>query len=400
MEMRKLFNKQTRDAVVETQEGYVSKDTDEYDLIRRLKSDYSLEQVFRFDIGKHTDGYSDLIEDALELNDIAELSRQNLIEYPDNHYNLLRNRLAMVYDLDPDWFVISNGLEQVIDHISRVFMCPDAGFIMPVPNFSVFAEFCKRMGGSPIYLPLRPEDNFQWTEKSVYDLGRQMKKQTARLLWISNPANPTGQYLPLEWIEQLVAIGAKSGVAVVVDEAYGEYTDSDQGIISATRFVATYPNLMVLRTFSKIHALPSLRVGYLMCSNQETLNAIKLYRPMFPFSWFSLFVAQIASIDEEHPQEARRCTQQRKERLYKQLQELKNFDFLPSSTNTLMLRSPRLKAIELWERLAAQGILTANLSNINGLQGWEFLRMTIRAQEENDLFIEACRKIDRELRII
>ena len=397
MASRRLLNHNTTQALTAETEDYVSKDTDEYALIERLKKDNGLERVYRFDIGKNSDGYSDLIDGVLELSKIAEICRQNLADYPDNHYSLLRGRLADLHGLDPEWFVLSAGLESMIDHICRSFLQDGDAFLIPVPNFSVFADFSTRAGGRPVYLPLAAEGNFQWTADTVPALVDVVRGQSPKLLWISNPVNPTGQSLPIDWIAALTAACAEQGTAVVVDEAYGEYTDTDQQVISASRLTKRYPNLMVLRTFSKVHALPSLRVGYLMCADRDTRRAVSLYRPMFPFSWFSLFLANIASLDEEHVQTARQKLITRRQRLYRQLDTLKTFSYLSSRTNTLMLRNSRLCADALWQQLAQKGFLTANLNRVNGIKDQHFLRMTICSREENDRFIEACRQIEQDL---
>jgi histidinol-phosphate aminotransferase len=354
-----------------------------------------LERVYRFDIGKNTDGYSDLISEVLCQADIAGLCSQNLVDYPDNHYHLLCRRLAIVHCLAPQWFVLSSGLESMIDHICRVFLQEGDTFLAPIPNFSVFASFSLRVGGQPVYLPLDPEDDFQWTAGTVARLKGLLIAHCPKLLWISNPVNPTGQDLPLEWLEELIGVCAAQGTAVVVDEAYGEYTDTDQGVVSSSGLLSKYHNIVVLRTFSKVHSLPSLRVGYLISASQDVRDAISLYRPMFPLSWFSLFLARIASIDEEHVQNARKNLLVHRERLYKQLDALKTFSYVPSQTNTLMLRNVRLEASDLSQALAQRGFLTANLNRVNGLQGHNFLRMTICCEEDNDRFIAASQEIEQ-----
>lgn len=392
-----MLSRLTRMALSAETEDYISKDTDEHELIERLKRDNGLEKVYRFDIGKNSDGYSDLIEAVLKDADLAELCRQNLVDYPDNHYRLLRNRLSELHGLNTEWFVLSAGLESMIDHISRAFLQNADAFLIVVPNFSVFADFSIRVGGKPIYLFLSPEDDFQWTAATIEKLKVLISAQSPKLVWISNPVNPTGQSLSLEWMEELTAACKLKKTAVVIDEAYGEYTDTDREVISASRLTKKYENLMVLRTFSKIHALPNLRVGYLVSSSRDILKAVSLYRPMFPFSWFSLFLAGIAAIDEEHVQNARRTLLIRQKRLYPQLKSLKTFSYIPSQTNTLMMRNEHLKANELWQELAQRGFLTANLSRVNGLKGQDFLRMTVCSEEENDLFICACQQIEEAL---
>lgn len=237
MNISRLFTSETRQSLATANEDYVSKDTDEYALIKQIKRENNLEKVYRFDIGRNSDGYSDLIYEVMAQADLAGLAKDHLIDYPDNHYNLLRKYLAKQHGLDPSWFVLSSGLESIIDHISRIFIKDCLAFLSAVPNFSV------------------------------------------------------------------------------------------------------------LRTFSKIHALPSLRVGYLMCSNQDVIEAVTFYRPMFPFSWFSLFVAQIASIDDEHVKLSRATNIKRRNRLYEQLSELETFIYIPSETNTLMLKNSSSKRL-------------------------------------------------------
>ena len=139
MEIRNILSSRTVQALTAETEDYVSKDTDEYELIESLKRDNDLQKVYRFDIGKNTDGYSDLITEVLDGADIVKLCYDNLVDYPDNHYRLLRGRPAELHALDPDWFVLSSGLESMIDHISRAFLQNGDAFLAPIPNFSVFA---------------------------------------------------------------------------------------------------------------------------------------------------------------------------------------------------------------------------------------------------------------------
>jgi histidinol-phosphate aminotransferase len=228
-------------ALKQNVEDYVSKDTDEYALIEELKARHKLPRVYRFDIGKNTDGYSDLIEGVLEMADLAGLCRENLVEYPDNHYRLLLERMSASFGLDPSCFAISAGLECMIDHISRSFLHPDAHFLLPIPNFSVFESFSLRTGASPLYLQLDKDQGFQWTEQTVEKMLALITEKQPALVWISNPVNPTGQDLPVSWIRAVVEQALSTNTAVVVDEAYGEYTDPDYGREGAFRLIPATP---------------------------------------------------------------------------------------------------------------------------------------------------------------
>jgi histidinol-phosphate aminotransferase len=184
---------------------------------------------------------------------------------------------------------------------------------------------------------------------------------------------------------------------VVVDEAYGEYADTDEGHVSASVMVEENPHLMVLRTFSKMYSLPSARVGYMMCSSKDLRGAVNMYRPMFPFSWFSLYLAQLAILDDDYTAESRARLDRRKKLFASAMSKLDSFELIPSDTNTFMFRHLSLSADDLALALTKKGILTANLNKVKGIEGKQFLRMTIRSSEDNAVFIKACEHINEFL---
>lgn len=399
MKILKHLSSLTTDLIGRESNDYLNKETDEIAVIESLKLSNNLEKVYRFDIGKSTDGPSPLINEMLNTTEVAEMVTGSLTEYPDNHYKLLCKRLAGMHGLDAENFIFGAGLEPMIDQISRAVLDPGDKVLLPVPNFDVFESASQRIGGRPVYVPLTSPD-FLWKEDTVEALQEQMLGQDIKLLWISNPINPSGQYIPLDHVRQLLETAKITETFVVVDEAYGEYTDLPDEMRSASCFTGTNPHLMVLRTFSKIYCLPSARVGYMICASAELCNAVNSYRPMFPFSWFSLYMAQLAIIDTEHLALTRSNLVLRKKHFFQQLQshnlESKGFVFLDSDTNTIMFRHERLSADELHDGLAKQGFLTANLNRLSGIKDKQFLRLTIHNDEANDLFLQACLQMSYE----
>ncbi len=222
----------------------------------------------------------------------------------------------------------------------------------------------------------------------MHRLEQALVEDRPRLLWISNPVNPLGCLLPLAWLEHFLSLARETGTVVVVDEAYGDYTDGDETPLTAAAFLAGNPHLMVLRTFSKIYGLPSLRVGYMMCANKEYCRAVTAYRPIFPFSWFSLYTCQLALLDDDWLLETRHNLALRKPIVAKGIQAL-GCEALPSQTNTIMFRHPWLQAMVLQHNLADHGVLVANLDQVSGIEGQGWLRMTVRAEDENQIFLNA-----------
>lgn len=385
-------------------QGYLRKDVDVLATVEELKQHYGLDKVYRFDVGKNTDGYSPLIDDVFNLPELIGLITGSLLEYPDNSYRLLRNQLARLHDLPPEWFTLGAGLESVIDQICRAVIDPGNRALIPVPNFDVFESSSIKAGAVLEYLTL-PAPEYRWSAATVDELISRMCGEgpgaEAKVVWISNPVNPTGQHIPHDSISRIVNAAAKSRTFVVVDEAYGEYTDNTGGVVSATSMVAQNPHLMVLRTFSKAYCLPSTRVGYMACASPEVRAAVNVFRPMFPFSWISLYIAQLAILDQEHIEDVRTRLAARKAHIYEQLQapdsRLEAFEYVASDTNTIMFRHASLTAEELHEALARRGFLTANLDRFSGIQGERFLRMTVHNDATNKLFLQACREVASEV---
>ncbi|QJB56458.1 histidinol-phosphate transaminase [Pseudodesulfovibrio sp. zrk46] len=374
---------------------YVSRDHDELAHIEMLKKKHGLETVYRFDIGKNTDGFSPRVRRELDKPDFQNGVLNLTDDYPDNHYVQLRGQLSRRYKLPPEWFAISAGLESMIDHIARSVFNPGDTYLLPVPNFSVFEDMSKRTMAHPVEVPLG--DDLQWTGETVHRLIREMKQVQPRLVWISNPVNPTGQLIPKELIERVVRAAGLFGVLVVVDEAYGEYTDHDKVFVSAASMLKGNPQLVVLRTFSKMFGLPSARVGYMMSSQRELVDAVNMYRPMFPFSWFSLHLAQVAIGDEAHVRMSRRRVARRRRAFFDAVSDLADFQFLPTQVNTVMFRHTGLRAHELTDLLEEKGILTANLNGVAGIRNRGFLRMTLRSHKDNEVFVSACREVQRRV---
>ena len=133
----------------------------------------------------------------------------------------------------------------------------------------------------------------------------------------------------------------------------------------------------------------------MICSSPGLCRAVNAYRPMFPFSWFSLYMAQLAVIDTEHLEMIRSRLEERKRAFFRTVGKghtsgLNAYEFLGSDTNTVMFRHCRLSAEDLHAGLASRGFLTANLNRLDGIRDQQLLRLTLHPSQINDLFLEAC----------
>ncbi len=389
----RVFNKQTQTALLKKVDSYLGEDADEYNKYRDSQEKYNLGKLYKFDIGRNCDGFSPLIREVMAETDLVKEAVENLVDYPDNHYRLLTSYLARLYGIQANWFVVSSGLESIIDILARVFFDPGDTYLLPIPNFELFEQFSSRSGATPIFVQLKKEDNYRWTSKTTDKLVQHIIKHRPKAVWISNPINPTGQLLPTSLLEKIIVTADQHNCFVIVDEAYGEYTDQDNSIVSCYPLLDKYENLLVLRTLSKIYCLPSIRIGYMASSNRELDRAVNVYRQHFPFSWFSLFVGQIAVVDQGYVVSSRTLNLERKARLFHQLDQLSGYEFIPSESCVFLLKSKLLSSTDLSEKLVRQGFFVADHNNVTGINGENFIRLTVQNDDDNQDLVTTLKHI-------
>lgn len=116
---------------------YMSRDLVELRRMERLREEGRLSRILRFDVGGNTDGFSPLARDLFDSGYLARMLETYLRDYPDNQYELLRRALGRRFGTRPEWFVLSAGLESMIDHLCRAFLDPGDTVLIPVPNFCI-----------------------------------------------------------------------------------------------------------------------------------------------------------------------------------------------------------------------------------------------------------------------
>ncbi len=330
----------------------------------------------------------------MEQTDITKEAVKNLVDYPDNHYRLLTSYLSKLYGVNPKCIVIGSGLENMIDILSRAILTVNDKYLLPTPNFSLFEEFSSRTGAIPVFVQLNKENRYQWTSATADEIINCIKNLSPKILWMSNPVNPTGQFIEHEMLEKIIAEANRYNCIVVVDEAYGEYTDQDNEFNTCIKFIDKYPNLVVLRTLSKIFGLPSIRIGYMATKNPDIIEITKLYRQVFPFSWFSLFVGQIALVDQEYPALSRKLNIERRTRLFQHLDQLDGYEYLKSETCVFLLKSKTISGGELVDKLESKGYFVANHNLISGIKGENYVRLTVQNDDDNNCLVETLKNLN------
>ena len=188
---------------------------------------------------------------------IAEAAK-GLNRYPDQHARRLRRRIAERFDTDPARVAVGNGSCEILLAAAEALCEPGDEILFAWPAFSIYPHLAALSGAREIRVPL--------AEGYVHDLDAMLAEITAatQLVCVCNPNNPTGTHIPAARIGDFCE-RVPDHVTVALDEAYIEFQTNDDPDATVD-LLADFPNLVVLRTFSKVHGLAGLRCGYALCS--------------------------------------------------------------------------------------------------------------------------------------
>lgn len=390
----KFFNQSTRQAYFERVSGYVTKSYTKGEEINYIQKQYGVDELYRFDLGENVIGYSQIVYKFLLRLKVFSLEESQLSNYPEVIHERIRKRIAEQHNIEPNWLVISTGLDAILDLISRVFFDPKDYYLSLVPSFYLFEEYSERMGAIPLFIRLNENDNFSLTPQKVRELKSQIVKFKPKIVWIANPNNPTGSIIAEDTIEEIVQLAAEYNSFVVVDEAYIEYL-KHIGRRSAVHLASKYNNLMILRTFSKAYGLAGMRIGYMISSSKDIIDAMLMLRTHFPVTQLALNMASLALNDRKFLKFTRKKTREFSQELFKKLDSLRSFKYIPTATNIFLLKNENLSDEGLDEKFKHYGILTSFV-NFPKHEENKYLRVTVRSREDNEYLFNVCKIIDEE----
>jgi len=302
---------------------------------------------------------------------------RSIHRYPDGTAGGLKEKLAQQLDLVPDNIIIGNGSNEIFELAVRIFVQRGEEVLLPEPTFAYYRIAAQALGARCITIPLR---DFKIDLSGV---AKEVGEKT-RLIFLSNPNNPTGTIFARSEFDDFLA-SLPSQVVVVVDEAYGEYVTA-----------ADYPRpqeyqrgdglLITTKTFSKFYGLAGLRIGYGI-AGVELIEQMEKVRQPFSVNLLAQKAAQAALGDEGHRKETARINEQGKRYLYEELTRL-GLSFVPSEANFILVHCGP-PAPQVMEGLMHEGIVVRGMAGY-GLE--EYIRVTIGLPEENKRFIKALER--------
>jgi histidinol-phosphate aminotransferase len=306
----------------------------------------------------------------------------NLFRYPDGMSEKLKNQISKKFCCDHKKIICGSGSDEIIQMLCQLFLKKSDEVIVPQFSFLMYRIYSKITGAKVIFAK---EKKFKI---SINEIIKKVSKKT-KIVFIANPNNPTGTYLTKN---ELINLRKKlrKNILLVVDDAYAEYMlNSDYK--SGLELFKKKQNVFILRTFSKIYGLASLRVGW-GYGSKKIIDALNIIKP--PFNVNQL--AQLAAIESLKDKKFLKKSVKHNALCAKKIKNFLNkFNIYSNevSANFLLLdfSKCRLRAKLFYEKLKTKGIILR--STEDGYNIKNMLRLTIGSKKENLKFLKAVENI-------
>jgi histidinol-phosphate aminotransferase len=305
----------------------------------------------------------------------------HLEDYPEGSSRVLREAIGKTYGLDPERLICGAGSDELLNFLGHVYLGHGDEAIMTAHSFLVYPIATMGNGGTCVVVP---EVEFTANVDAILAAVTPRTK----IVWLANPNNPTGTYLPFDEVKRLQR-SLPPHVLLIIDAAYSEYVtrnDYEAGI----ELVATTENTVMTRTFSKIHGLAALRVGW-MYGPAHVIDAVNRIRGPFNVSTPAMQAAVASLADAAFMDKARTHNEQWRGWLTDEIGRL-GLKVTPSVANFVLIHFPETKGRTADE---ADAFLTERGLVLRALKNYKLphaLRLTVGTEEANRLVVAGLKE--------
>lgn len=332
--------------------------------------------------------YGNMLDFSVNLNPIGpspkilEAAKRGVDQaaaYPDSRCRRLREKLAGKLGIPEQYLIFGNGAADLI--YTLVLAEKPKRAILPVPAFSEYEQALAAIGCQIEYVETLEENGF------VVDEGFLEKLDTdPDILFLCSPSNPSGRKIPGKLLMKIAEKCEEKKIRFVLDECFVDFI-SDEEDLSMTGKTDKFSALLVLRAFTKIYAMPGLRLGYAVSSDGGLLERMEGMRQPWSVS-IPAQEAGIAALDEEaQTEKARKLICEERKYIEKEFNRMR-MKYVSSDANFILFYS----STDLFKHLKNRGILIRDCANYRGLEkGW--YRIAVRTREENDRLLNAIKDV-------
>ncbi|MCM3721904.1 histidinol-phosphate transaminase [Solibacillus isronensis] len=343
--------------------------------IEEVKKLFGLDEVVKLASNENPFGSSPKVKQFLQKDE------SNHAIYPDGYAQSLRTSLANFYGVAENELILGNGSDDLIAIITRALLYPGVNTVMADLSFSQYWHNAEIEGAEVRKVPLK---------NGVHDLEAMLEAidENTSVVWVCNPNNPTGTIVSDETLSAFLAKVPKD-VFVVLDEAYVEYIN-DVSYKDTLHYFRDYPNLILLRTFSKAYGLASFRVGYGI-AQADIIAKLDPVRAPFNNTILSQQIAQVALQDQEYIASCREANEIGKKQ-FVEFCEQHGLNYFPSQTNFVMFEVKAPSNV-VFEEMMKRGFIIRSGAAL-GLEG--YIRVTIGTEAQNARFLQLLAEVLNE----
>jgi histidinol-phosphate aminotransferase len=303
--------------------------------------------------------------------------------YPDSNSWELKQAVSRMFKLDSAQVILGSGSDELIEDIAKTFFSRGDEIVISEHAFVQYNRAGALMGCRLVKVPM---------VGLRHDLRGMLEAVTKRTkaVFIANPNNPTGTYNTKAEIDRFLKGLNKMGVSplVVFDEAYFEFARVNRDYPNSVSYLESFPNLIILRTFSKIYGLAGLRVGYGFAS-KDVVDYINRVRLPFNVSVPAQKAAVASLADKNQVVRSVKLVKEQKMFLYNEFKKM-NVPYVPSAGNFILVDVSPMKGSDVFKQLLKLGVIVRAMDEYN-LPG--MVRVSIGLGEENKMFIRALKKV-------
>ena len=308
----------------------------------------------------------------------------NLSRYPDGNGYELKYALAVKLSVTPDQITLGNGSNDILDMVARVFLQPGRQAVMSRHAFAMYYLSTQAVGAESLLAETTDGCNGALFGHDLSAMKKLLSDNTT-VVFIANPNNPTGTYLPATELKSFVE-NLPEHIICVIDEAYFEYVEAID-YSTALAWLVDHPNLIITRTFSKAYGLAGLRIGYSVTS-PEIADLLNRVRQPFNVNSLALAAAQLALRNDNYLLKSKQVNSQGLQQLADGLQSL-GLAFIPSVGNFICCDLAR-PVLPVYQALLEQGVIVRPVENYQ-LPG--YIRITAGTQPEIQFFLDVLKKV-------
>jgi len=316
--------------------------------------------------------------------DAAKKAFSLIAAYPDSNSNELRQVIAAHFGISRGNVVVGNGSTELMYLFAEVFLKKGDKAVMPAPTFGEYESAVSKTGETPKLAKLGK--NF-----TIQSEAFKREMAGAKIVFLCNPNNPTSMLIPQKTLTDIIESALEQDTLVFLDEDFLEFVEDEKALTMIGK-IKKYPNLFILRSFTKIFGLTGLRVGYGI-ANEEIINVLLCAKIPWNVNCLAQAAAVAALRDEEHLRVTRELIKKEKAWLQAELGKIGSFKFSAPDANFFFIdiRKSGLTATELKNKMLQQGLLIRDCTSFKGLDEF-YVRVAVKTRVENERLMEALKR--------